>query len=239
MPTTIEKLYANQGYIDAIDFFNAESTSPTVGDHTFLVTNLFDAISGQDYFFFLVELYSDENTYSGPLIVFQDYILFIEGGSPRFLQIDQQLVADLFTVSEETGLIQFFSGEIALNNNSGDVTDKTLEVYRSVSFGAERWYVRIKDGSSSPLFTGVISSKIVEDSVLSCYNVKVDQLPYTLITVRSARKYLQNFTVRISELEQRDYTYRTMNQILYVPDTPFARKDLQRLVRAGVVFAPV
>lgn len=233
----IGKLHVKLGYITAIDFLNEQSANPTPGPHSWFVDHVFNTVAVKDIWFFAVELYENETDYWGVFMGFNERLLIVNKDlEPVYVNNNQVQVQNLMTVNEDEGLQKFFSDEEPLTDLTGNGLVDFVQIYNSVKWGDESWFIRVKS-SSVTKYNGVINARTVLDSVLGAYNIKVDRLPYALIECTSAMDQYQQFQVQITETFYMELSYKQRGQKLYVQDTPISRKRIKELVLKGVIFA--
>lgn len=234
---TIKKLYYKSGYATVVDFLNKEGKTPTPGAHSSTVEKVFNFIQAKDIRFFVTELYVDESTFSAVLMAFQDSIIIVRQNDlvPLYAVTDPNIVRLLYDVNEEKGLQKFYSTTIPLQTLTGDSFTHHLQIYNRISYGAERYFTVIKDNDDTPIYTGVLSARLVDNPVLGSYTVQIDKLNNALIEVTSLVDHTFNVSIALSERDVEEYNFRVLGQKVYIPDTPATRQRVKKFIAERLV----
>lgn len=235
----IIKADTDGGLVTSVDWLEQEQSSPSPGLHSALVADLFGKITTQDVFYFACELYQNNDSYSKVLVVMPGMLAIVNQSdlSVDYVNVDSAEVNSLFNVLDTKGLVEFYTGNILIDNPDGSPSGYQLEVYNSPDFGSDLYYVHIEAvGDNTPLFTGLLQGVYLDSPQdIGSYNVKVNQYETDIIVIKSALNHQTNFVIELSDKDSRNYSYQSINQVMYVLDTPKSRKRVNDLVRAKVV----
>jgi small basic protein len=232
----IDPIFENKGYVDVVNFFNKQMSNPTQGAHNSVVADLVDRLPVGDYYGYAQELYHDKFNYSAVVFISpSEEIIYIEDGNP--IAINMWDGGSLFAMMN-TGLKEFYSGVIPLYGLNNNNIVAHLQVYMSDEYGCDMYYTYILD-DGIVIKQGIIMAQAVEDQRLGNYVVKIDKTSYDIIEMKAGRNQYTQFQVQVSDEVYENFSYRKLGQVMYVQDTAIARKQIQSLVRKGVVHANV
>lgn len=234
-------IYTQPGYLDVVNFLNAESASPTPGEHSAIVQEVFNTIQGNDHWGFIQELYSpiDLDEYMGALFVtFNGRAVFIREAKAEALNLNDEETKTVIVVEHGKGLTEMYSDLFELKDAlTNTLITGAFQIYKNNLLGGDIYNAYYKINNAIEC-RGEVKSLVVVDQELGAYNIKIDQDLTPIISFISARDFYTKFEVRLSPTEKRRFSYYKVGQLMYVEDNSYSRQSLAYLEKEKVIFAP-
>lgn len=235
----IEKITDKSGYVELIDFINAQLVLPTPGDHSFFIGDITNNIPVNDFYIYVQELYDEfaRQNFKATLAITQTYKVVLLVNS-EVIGINNEL-AEVYTVinfsSEGTEINSVFTATLNLYNTLTGAVVGQIQFFEVEEFGTRTLQVFYKIGSDI-IYRGIFNSQLFIEEIGGSYLVKIDKDVVSLLYFKSAKDRLCRFQVEVSEGIFKKYTYKTIGELMSVQDTLHSRASLRILDKKGVIF---